>query len=106
MSSLGFSPRLLGAVWCLSAVVFASAYVGNLISFLSIPKLSPIISKLEDLPGSKLDWGVQPGTALESLFTVSNSIEALVSSCFTLLCYFLTIFKEATVGVYKTIGGD
>ncbi|XP_046458798.1 glutamate receptor ionotropic, kainate 3-like isoform X2 [Daphnia pulex] len=80
LSSIGFSPRLLGAFWCLSAVVFASAYVGILVGFLSFPRLSPIIGKLEELPGSKLGWGVHRGTALETLFT------------------------EATTGVYKTIG--
>ncbi|XP_059352076.1 glutamate receptor ionotropic, kainate 3-like [Daphnia carinata] len=80
LPSLGCSPRLLGAFWCLSAVVFASAYVGILVGFLSIPRLSPIISSLEELPASKLEWGVQRGTALETLFT------------------------EATTGVYKTIG--
>ncbi|KAK4022871.1 hypothetical protein OUZ56_008315 [Daphnia magna] len=80
LPSSGFSPRLLGAFWCLSAVVFASAYVGILVGFLSIPRLSPIISSLEELPGSKLEWGVQRGTALETLFT------------------------EATTGVFKTIG--
>jgi ionotropic glutamate receptor len=70
LSSIGFSPRLLGAFWCLSAVVFASAYVGILVGFLSFPRLSPIIGKLEELPGSKLGWGVHRGTALETLFTV------------------------------------
>lgn len=70
VSSMGFSPRILAAFWCLSAVVFASAYVGILMSFLSFPKLSPIVSRLEELPGSKLKWGVQRGTALESLFIV------------------------------------
>nr|CAH0107788.1 unnamed protein product [Daphnia galeata] len=80
LSSIGFSPRFIGAFWCLSAVVFASAYVGILFGFLSFPRLSPIICKLEELPGSKLEWGVHRGTALETLFT------------------------EATTGVYKTIG--
>ncbi|XP_046632509.1 glutamate receptor ionotropic, kainate glr-3-like isoform X2 [Daphnia pulicaria] len=78
--STGFWYRFLGAVWCLSAVVFASAYVGILVSFLRFPKLTPIINKLEDLPESQLKWSVLRGTALESLFT------------------------EATTGVYKTIG--
>ena len=72
LPSIGFSPRLLGIVWCLSAVVFASAYVGILISFLRFPKLSPIIDRLEDLPGSRLQWVVQRGTALDPLFIVSE----------------------------------
>ena len=74
LSSIGFSPRLLGAIWCLSAVVFASAYVGILVGFLSFPRLSPIISKLEELPGSKLGWGVHRGTALETLFIVNTAL--------------------------------
>lgn len=77
---VGFSPRFLGIVWCASAVVFASAYVGVLVSFLRFPKLSPIISNLEELPRSQLKWAVVRGTALESLFI------------------------EATSGVYKAIG--
>jgi hypothetical protein len=67
---VGFSPRFLGIVWCLSAVVFASAYVEILVSFLRFPKLSPIIDRLEDLPGSHLQWVVQRGTALDPLFIV------------------------------------
>lgn len=67
---VGFSPRFLGVVWCASAVVFASAYVGVLVSFLRFPKLSPIISNLEELPRSQLKWAVVRGTALESLFIV------------------------------------
>ena len=70
LSSIGFSPRFIGAFWCLSTVVFASAYVGILFGFLSFPRLSAIIGKLEELPGSKLEWGVHRGTALETLFTV------------------------------------
>ena len=73
LSAAGTSPRLLGAVWCLSAVVFASAYVGVLVSFLRFPKLSPVIDQLEELPGNHLKWVVQRGTALESLFVVSRS---------------------------------
>ncbi|KZS13465.1 Uncharacterized protein APZ42_021438 [Daphnia magna] len=80
LPSVGFSPRFLGAVWCLSSVVFASAYVGILMSFLRFPKLLPIVSQLEELPESHLKWVVQRGTALD------------------------TLFLEATTGVYKTIG--
>lgn len=70
LSSVGFSPRFLGAVWCLATVVFASAYVGILMSFLRFPKLSPVITKLEQLPASHLKWAVLRGTALDHLFTV------------------------------------
>ena len=68
--STGLWPRLLATVWSLSAVVFVYVYVGTLVSFLSVPKLKPIIYRLEDLPNSKLKWSVTAGTALESLFKV------------------------------------
>ncbi len=64
------SLQLLGAIWCLTAVVFASAYVGILMSFLRFPKLLPIINRLEELPESHLKWVVLRGTALDSLFLV------------------------------------
>ncbi|XP_046654596.1 glutamate receptor ionotropic, delta-2-like [Daphnia pulicaria] len=80
LSSTGISARLIAAVWCLSAVVFASAYIGVLMSFLRFPKLSPVIDQLEELPENHFKWIVQRGTALESLFV------------------------KATTGVYKTIG--
>ena len=68
--SFGHSPRFVAAIWSLSAVVIIYLYVGTLISFLSVPKLRPIIFRLEDLPNSKLQWGVRAGTALDTLFTV------------------------------------
>lgn len=75
LCSVGYSPRLLGAIWCLTSVVFASAYIGILMSFLRFPKLSPIVTKLEQLPTSHLKWAVLRGTALDHLFTVSVQIE-------------------------------
>ena len=51
-------------------IVFIYAYIGTLISFLSVPKLRPIISSLDDLPSSSLSWEVPRGTSLESLFMV------------------------------------
>lgn len=68
--SLGVSPRLLAAVWSLSAVVLVSAYGGVLTSLLSLRELRPVINTLDDLPRSQMAWGVRRGTALESLFTV------------------------------------
>jgi hypothetical protein len=70
--SNGFSHRFLAAVWCLTAVVLASAYVGVLVSFLRFPKLTTIINKLEELPDSQLKWAVLRGTALEMLFSVNE----------------------------------
>lgn len=75
---LRLSLQLLGAIWCLSAVVFASAYVGILMSFLRFPKLLPIINQLEELPGSHLKWVVLRGTALDSLFLVCSVYKLLL----------------------------
>ena len=61
------------SVWCLISLVFIHAYVGTLISFLSLPKLKPIVDSLEDLPTSGLSWIVRRGTDLESLFMVRYS---------------------------------
>ena len=72
VSSIGHSPRLLAAVWCLCTVVFIYVYVGILVSFLSVPKLRPIVNSLEDLRTSPIDWGVRHGTATESYFTVTR----------------------------------
>lgn len=52
------------------SLVFIHAYVGTLASFLSVPKFKPVITKLEDLPGTKLTWVVRQGTELEPLFMV------------------------------------
>lgn len=40
------------AFWCLSAVVICNAYTGTLTSFLTLPKLKPIINSLEELAAS------------------------------------------------------
>ena len=40
-------------IWCLMTVVLANAYAGNLLSFLSVPKLEPVINSLKELAHSK-----------------------------------------------------
>ena len=67
------STDLLALFWCLIAVVFVYAYIGTLVSFLSVPKLKPIIFSLEDLPNSRLTyWVVRRGTDLDTLFMVND----------------------------------
>ena len=61
---------IIALFWCVTTVVFNYAYVGIYVSFLSVPKLKPIISSLEDLPKSHLSWVVPFGTTLDSLFMV------------------------------------
>ena len=64
------STVIVASVWCLIVVVLIYAYIGTFISFLTFPKLKPIISSLEDLPSSKLTWVIDKGTSLDSLFLV------------------------------------
>ena len=51
-------------------MVFIHAYIGTLMSFLSVPNLKPILRSLEELPTSGLKWMVWRGSDLESLFMV------------------------------------
>lgn len=67
------SLRLLAVVWLLSSVVFVHAYVGTLMSFLSVPRLKPILRSLDELPSSGLGWFIWRGSDLESFFLVGNA---------------------------------
>ena len=44
--------RFLIGLWCLAAVVIGNAYTSTLTSFLTAPKLEPIINSLEELVAS------------------------------------------------------
>lgn len=81
----GVRVRLLWALWYLMSAVFVSAYVGTLVSFLSVPKLDPIISKFEELPKSGLKWLVQNG--LESYSTFLVIFSSPVTFLLVVVCY-------------------
>lgn len=44
---------ILAGIWFLMCVVLANAYGGVLFSFLSVPKLEPIVNSLEELGNAK-----------------------------------------------------
>lgn len=46
---------LLSGLWLLAMVVFVNAYTGTLISYLTVPKLNPVINSLEQLV-AETDW--------------------------------------------------
>ena len=69
----------LASTWCLVVVIFIYAYIGTLISFLSVPKLKPIISSVEDLPSSPLQWIVRKGSVPATLFLVLKCLK--ISNC-------------------------
>ncbi|XP_059353235.1 glutamate receptor ionotropic, kainate 4-like isoform X1 [Daphnia carinata] len=78
---LGHATRLLAATWCLTAVVFIYLYSGCLTSFITIPKLRPLIESLDDL-----------ATSVDLKLTLlKNSV-------------FESIILEATSGTYKALG--
>ncbi len=46
------SLRLVAGLWCLTMVVPVNAYTGTLMSYLTVPKLRPIVNTLEELAAS------------------------------------------------------
>lgn len=66
---------LLGA-WCLMACVLVNAYSSILVSYLSVPKLHPIVNSLEELAGQKELRLIVPGkTILANRILVNNSMK-------------------------------
>lgn len=78
---LGHASRIVAGVWCLTSVVFVYLYSGCLTSFMTIPKLHPIIESLDDLADS----------ADLELTILRNTV-------------FETMIMEATSGTYKILG--
>lgn len=70
------SGRLVVGTWWLAVIVLATTYCGNLVAFLTFPKIeTPIttISQLIDARGS-VSWGMQTGTFLEDFLKVSDLV--------------------------------
>lgn len=66
---------ILVGIWCLMAVVLANAYAGTLFSFLSVPKLEPIVNSLEELANDKhLQIIIQDRNELANRFLVYHLI--------------------------------
>lgn len=63
-SSPNCSP-IVGAVWCLSCVVLIYLYTGVLISYITIPKVRPIVDSTEELANSDR---LQVATIKNSIF--------------------------------------
>lgn len=68
---LGHATRLVAATWCLTAVVFIYLYSGCLTSFITIPKLRPLIESLDDLATSvDLELTILKNSVFESMILV------------------------------------
>lgn len=48
-----FPLRLIAGVWCLTMVVLVNAYSSTLMSYLTVPKLTPIVNTLTELAASR-----------------------------------------------------
>ena len=45
--------RILVAVWCLMALILVNSYTGNLISYLTVPRMKPVVNSFEELANSQ-----------------------------------------------------
>jgi glutamate receptor, ionotropic, invertebrate len=45
--------RILVAIWCLMALILVNSYTGNLISYLTVPKMKPVVNSFEELANSQ-----------------------------------------------------
>lgn len=53
MSDKSLTLRLIGAVWCLTATVWTSAYSGQLVAQFKNPAIRPLINSMYDIPKSE-----------------------------------------------------
>lgn len=67
------SLRVAAGMYCLMALVFINAYAGNLVSYLTVPKLKPIVNSFEDLALSlELKLAVDARSIMANRFLVSD----------------------------------
>lgn len=67
------SGRLVFGIWWLFVTVVVTSYCGNLVAFLTFPRMNPAVSTLSGLQKMKgsMTWGLLRGSALEKLLEVS-----------------------------------
>ncbi len=71
---LGHALRIVAGVWCLTSIVFVYLYSGCLTSFITIPKLRPLIESLDDLSTSvDLELTILKNSVFESIILESIS---------------------------------
>ena len=67
--------RLAAGVWCLMSLVLINAYSGNLISYLSVPKLKPVVQSFENLASSlDLKLAIDANSVMANRLLVSEYI--------------------------------
>ena len=66
--------RIVTGFWCLMTLVLINAYASNLISYLTVPKLQPVIQSLQHLSSSRdLKLAIDANSVLaQRILTVSE----------------------------------
>ena len=61
---------ILLMTWSFLVIILSNAYQGLIMSSVLVPKLTPVINSLEDLPMSSLNIIVYKGTSVETMIKV------------------------------------
>jgi Ligand-gated ion channel len=66
-------------IWWLFVTVVVTSYCGNLVAFLTFPRMNPAVTTLSSLLKMKgtMTWGLLRGSALEKLLEVSLSFSGV-----------------------------
>lgn len=68
---LGHATRIIAGVWCLVSIVFVYLYNGCLTSYITFPKMRPIIESLDQLANSaELELAILKNSVFESIILV------------------------------------
>jgi len=67
------SGRLIVGTWWLVVLIFVTTYCGNLVAFLTFPKIDIPITTVNQLINNKhgISWGIKSGTFLEEYLKVN-----------------------------------
>lgn len=71
------SARLIVGTWWLVVLVVVTTYCGNLVAFLTFPKIDIPIRTIDDLIENRetVSWGIIKGTYLEEYLKVSLNLK-------------------------------
>lgn len=84
---LADSGRLVIGTWWIVVLVVVTTYCGNLVAFLTFPKVDKLITDIHDLLERKdtLTWGIHDSSYIKTLLMVSfleNTFNNIVKNIF------------------------